>query len=56
VHLWRTGGQRVVDTVCVLDRDAVSERVVALPAWRRDGGPTPGAQILDRLLRERGVR
>lgn len=51
VHLRRCGGRRVVDEVCVLQREA--DRAVVLPAWRRDSGAGAGAGALRALLAER---
>lgn len=55
VHLRRTGGQRVVDEVCMLLPDGPDRLVRAVPAWRRDGGYGPGAEALRALLVQRGA-
>ncbi|MDQ1657299.1 MAG: pilus assembly protein CpaF [Cryptosporangiaceae bacterium] len=54
VHLRRGRSGRMADEVCVLVRGA-SGLVEAVPAWRRGGGPVPGAARLADLLRTRGA-
>jgi pilus assembly protein CpaF len=54
VHVRRGPAGRVVDEVCVL-RPGPDGRVAPVAAWRRDGGPAPGAGFLGELLRRRDV-
>jgi pilus assembly protein CpaF len=52
LHLRRgRDGLRVLDEVCLLTSSA--DRVRALPAWRRDGGPCPAAAELASLVGRR---
>jgi len=51
VHLRRCDGRRVVDEVCVLQRQA--DGVAILPAWRRGSGPGVGSAALRGLLADR---
>jgi pilus assembly protein CpaF len=55
IHLRRGPAGRVADEICVLIAGP-SGRVEAVPAWSRDGRPTPGTGRLDELLAARGVR
>ncbi len=51
LHLRRRDGLRVLDEICLLQR--CGDRVVAVPAWRGDGGACPAAGELAGLA---GVR
>jgi pilus assembly protein CpaF len=53
VHLVRRGGVRVVDAICVLDRDPATDRACVVPAWRHDTGPATGWPLLHQLLTDR---
>ncbi|MGB9376843.1 MAG: TadA family conjugal transfer-associated ATPase [Mycobacteriales bacterium] len=53
VHLRREGVRRVLDEISLLARRR--DRVVVVPAWRREGGAAPGSAGLRALLVERGV-
>ncbi len=55
LHLRRTGGRRVLDTVCLLLPTGPDRLVTAVPAWRRGHGPDRAAGVLARMLADRDV-
>ena len=55
LHLRRTAGGRILDSVCLLLPAGPERLVTAVPAWRYGVGPGPAAARLARMLAERGV-
>jgi pilus assembly protein CpaF len=55
LHLRRTAGGRILDSVCLLLPAGPERLVTAVAAWRHGAGPGPAAPRLARLLAERGV-
>ena len=55
VQVRRTGRGRVLESVGVLQPVGAERLAGVVPAWERRSGAGPGADVLARLLRERGV-
>jgi pilus assembly protein CpaF len=55
LHLRRTAGGRILDSVCLLLPTGPERFVTAVPAWRDGAGIGPAAGGLARMLAERGV-
>jgi pilus assembly protein CpaF len=55
LHLRRTAGGRILDSVCLLLPAGPDRLVTAVPVWRHGVGPGPAAARLARMLTERGV-
>ncbi|GLW32107.1 TadA family conjugal transfer-associated ATPase [Actinoplanes regularis] len=51
----RTGSGRVLESISVLVPSGEERLTTVLPAWDRVAGPGPGAGVLGRMLRSRGV-
>jgi pilus assembly protein CpaF len=50
----RTAEGRFLESISVLIPTDTDRLATVVPAWRRDGGPGPGAPMLARLLADRG--
>jgi pilus assembly protein CpaF len=55
LHVRRTRGGRILDSICVLTPSGSERLVTVLPAWRRGHGPGPAAQALARMFLDRSV-
>ncbi|MEV0896572.1 TadA family conjugal transfer-associated ATPase [Actinoplanes sp. NPDC049802] len=55
LHVRRTGAGRMLESISVLVPSGRERLATVVPAWRRDRGPGPGAEVLARLLTERGI-
>ncbi|GAA2694650.1 TadA family conjugal transfer-associated ATPase [Actinoplanes palleronii] len=51
----RSGGGRALESVSVLLPSGVERVPAVVSAWDRDGGVGPGAGVLGRMLRDRGI-
>jgi pilus assembly protein CpaF len=51
----RAGGDRVLESVCLLLPSGPERLVTAVPAWTRERGSGPAAPALAALIAERGV-
>ncbi|MGN9905936.1 TadA family conjugal transfer-associated ATPase [Phytohabitans sp. LJ34] len=55
LHVRRTRGGRILDSISVLTPSGSERLVAVLPAWRRGHGPGPGAPALARMFLDRSV-